>query len=69
MGLAHGMWMGTVAEGVEDIQTMAHLEALGCTTAQGYFIARPMPVRCASALPKPGSCRSGAAMACRLARW
>jgi EAL domain-containing protein (putative c-di-GMP-specific phosphodiesterase class I) len=33
-----------VAEGVEDDETGAALAALGCDTAQGYAIARPMPV-------------------------
>lgn len=32
-----------VAEGVEDGMEWEHLSAVGCTLAQGYFIARPMP--------------------------
>ena len=34
----------TVGEGVEDAETMAALAACGCTVAQGYHIARPLPV-------------------------
>lgn len=35
--------MKLVAEGIETQQTWDMLEALGCDSAQGYFIARPMP--------------------------
>jgi len=41
--LAHKLNMKTVAEGVEDAITMDLLKELGCDTAQGYYIARPMP--------------------------
>ena len=33
-----------VAEGVEDRETLAVLELMGCDVAQGYFIARAMPL-------------------------
>ncbi len=33
-----------VAEGIEDEETLAALRQLGCPVAQGYLIARPMPV-------------------------
>jgi len=36
--------LSTVAEGVEDGPTAQALRDLGCTYAQGYFFARPMPV-------------------------
>jgi diguanylate cyclase (GGDEF)-like protein len=42
--LAHALGLTLVAEGVEDDATGAALAALGCDTAQGYAIARPMPV-------------------------
>jgi diguanylate cyclase (GGDEF)-like protein len=35
--------MRTVAEGVEDAQTLQLLQELGVETAQGYFISRPIP--------------------------
>ncbi|MDP8975371.1 MAG: EAL domain-containing protein [Actinomycetota bacterium] len=33
----------TVAEGVESAAQLAHLRALGCAFAQGYYFARPQP--------------------------
>ena len=41
--LGHGLRLETVAEGVEDGRTWDLLAALGCDTAQGYFVSRPMP--------------------------
>ena len=41
--LAHGLGLRTVAEGVEDAETAAALEALGIDILQGYHFARPMP--------------------------
>ncbi len=37
------MGLTTVAEGVEDLDTLNLLASLGCYYAQGYGIARPMP--------------------------
>jgi len=42
--LANEFKMHTVAEGVETQAIWDKLKALGCEIAQGYFIARPMPV-------------------------
>lgn len=42
IGMAEGLGMSTVAEGVEDLDTYLRLRELGCTAAQGYFIGRPM---------------------------
>ena len=44
VALAHDLGLSLVAEGVEDDDTGAVLAALGCDVAQGYGIARPMPV-------------------------
>jgi EAL domain-containing protein (putative c-di-GMP-specific phosphodiesterase class I) len=33
-----------VAEGVEDAVTLEKLMALGCDSAQGYHISRPLPM-------------------------
>jgi diguanylate cyclase (GGDEF)-like protein len=41
--LAGGLGLGVVAEGVEDESTWQSLRRLGCSTAQGYFLSRPMP--------------------------
>jgi diguanylate cyclase (GGDEF)-like protein/PAS domain S-box-containing protein len=40
--LSHSLRFETVAEGVEDERTWDLLNALGCDTAQGFFICRPM---------------------------
>jgi diguanylate cyclase (GGDEF)-like protein len=44
VALAHALGLRLVAEGVEDDATGAALARLGCDIAQGYAIARPMPV-------------------------
>ena len=45
MQLAHYMKLGVVAEGVETETQLLHLRAIGCDCVQGYYFARPMPVR------------------------
>lgn len=42
--MAQGLDLSTVAEGVEDDESLGLLREMGCANAQGYFIARPMPV-------------------------
>ena len=44
VALAHALGLTLVAEGVETLATSATLARLGCDVAQGYAIARPMPV-------------------------
>ncbi len=39
--LAHGLGLHTVAEGIEDIETLVELSALGASYGQGYFISKP----------------------------
>lgn len=41
--LAHGLDLRAVAEGVEDAETLAELQRMGCDVIQGFFCARPMP--------------------------
>ncbi len=41
--LAGGLGLKVVAEGVEDEASWQGLRRLGCSTAQGYFLSRPMP--------------------------
>jgi EAL domain-containing protein (putative c-di-GMP-specific phosphodiesterase class I) len=43
LGLAKQLNMGSVAEGIEDLDDWDFLRKTGCDTAQGYFIAKPMP--------------------------
>lgn len=40
--LGHNLGMKVVAEGVEDIECLDMLTALGCDAAQGYYISRPL---------------------------
>jgi EAL domain-containing protein (putative c-di-GMP-specific phosphodiesterase class I) len=42
--MAHDLGMTVVAEGTADVDIWNALEALDCDEAQGYYIARPMPV-------------------------
>lgn len=42
--LAHSLGLKIVAEGVETAEALAVLSGMGCDLAQGYFIARPMPL-------------------------
>jgi diguanylate cyclase (GGDEF)-like protein len=44
IGLAQRLGLSTVAEGVESATQVARLKELGCTVAQGYFYAKPMPL-------------------------
>jgi diguanylate cyclase (GGDEF)-like protein len=43
VALAKAFGMRALAEGVETVEELALTAALGCTFAQGYYIARPMP--------------------------
>ena len=42
--IARSLGLPTVAEGVESLDLLPRLTALGCDAVQGYAIARPMPV-------------------------
>jgi len=41
--LAAAIGIDVVAEGVENVEQLAQLEALGCPLVQGYYLARPQP--------------------------
>jgi EAL domain-containing protein (putative c-di-GMP-specific phosphodiesterase class I) len=43
VALAKACGMRALAEGVETVDQLALTATLGCTFAQGYYIARPMP--------------------------
>jgi diguanylate cyclase len=40
--LAHSLGQKVVAEGVEDLQTLEALAAMGCDIVQGFYLAKPM---------------------------
>jgi diguanylate cyclase (GGDEF)-like protein len=42
--IAHQFGLTVVAEGVEDLESLHSLRELGCDRAQGYYLARPLPV-------------------------
>lgn len=42
LAMGHNLGLRVVAEGIEDQKTLAELRALGCDSAQGYHIAKPM---------------------------
>ncbi len=44
ISMAQSLHLGTVAEGIETREHASQLLALGCSTGQGYFFAKPMPV-------------------------
>jgi diguanylate cyclase (GGDEF)-like protein len=44
LGIAHGLGLSAVAEGVETLRQHLELRKLGCETLQGYLFARPMPI-------------------------
>jgi EAL domain-containing protein (putative c-di-GMP-specific phosphodiesterase class I) len=44
VGLAHGLNLRVVAEGVEHPDVLSSLRALGCDCAQGYLFGRPVPL-------------------------
>ena len=41
--LGHNLGLRVVAEGVEDARSLAVLRDIGCDTAQGYLVSRPLP--------------------------
>ncbi len=41
--LGHNLGLRVVAEGVEDARSLAVLQGLGCDSAQGYLVSRPLP--------------------------
>ena len=41
MGLAQSLGLRAIAEGVEVVEQVEDLKALGCEQGQGYYFARP----------------------------
>ena len=43
LSLAQNLGLSTVAEGVEDQESLNLLAQMGCTKAQGFYLSRPLP--------------------------
>ncbi|WP_203740157.1 putative bifunctional diguanylate cyclase/phosphodiesterase [Actinoplanes cyaneus] len=56
--LGHNLGLRVVAEGVEDLPTLARLREMGCDHAQGYVLSHPVP-----AAELPEACRRAEAVA------
>ncbi|MET0963206.1 MAG: EAL domain-containing protein [Noviherbaspirillum sp.] len=59
VALGNALGLGIIAEGVETAEQRDFLAAIGCTTYQGYFFARPGPVEAIEALLAPASRAAG----------
>lgn len=59
VGLAHGLGLRAIAEGVEDAATLGMLLDCGCDLAQGYHLARPMSADQLLDQPDAGPTASG----------
>jgi EAL domain-containing protein (putative c-di-GMP-specific phosphodiesterase class I) len=42
VGLAHNLGLDVIAEGVETVEQLEQLKALGCEFGQGYLFSRPV---------------------------
>jgi EAL domain-containing protein (putative c-di-GMP-specific phosphodiesterase class I) len=58
--LARRLKLTSVAEGVEDAATLDALIAMGCETAQGYYLSRPVPAEQVTELFREQRCRERA---------
>ena len=54
IGLGHTLGLNVVAEGVEDREVWNQLKTLGCDSAQGYCMSRPVPAMEIEALVRQG---------------
>jgi EAL domain-containing protein (putative c-di-GMP-specific phosphodiesterase class I) len=54
VGMAAGLGVGVIAEGVETLAQAATLEELGCDVAQGFGLARPAPADAIETLLRDG---------------
>jgi EAL domain-containing protein (putative c-di-GMP-specific phosphodiesterase class I) len=50
VALAHNLSMDVVAEGVENVDQLAYLRALGCEYAQGFYMSKPVAADAAGRL-------------------
>jgi diguanylate cyclase (GGDEF)-like protein/PAS domain S-box-containing protein len=50
VAMAHSLGLQLVAEGVETLEQLACLDALGCEEVQGYLLSRPVPAEAFAAI-------------------
>jgi diguanylate cyclase (GGDEF)-like protein len=55
VAMASALGLGVVAEGVENAEQAAYVQALGCGCAQGYYYARPAPAGSIESLIRSGT--------------
>jgi EAL domain-containing protein (putative c-di-GMP-specific phosphodiesterase class I) len=58
IGMARGLKLRVIAEGVETLEELAFLRAYRCEEAQGYYYSRPVPAEefarlLRTAIPEP----------------
>jgi len=53
ISLAQSLKMNVIAEGVENLQQLEQLQALGCDYGQGYFLSQPLQVEGADSFLQP----------------
>jgi EAL domain-containing protein (putative c-di-GMP-specific phosphodiesterase class I) len=63
LGLAHGLGLPVVAEGIEDAEQLAALRTAHCAEGQGYLIGKPGPIAAFAGVTNPGSTRQAFAAA------
>jgi EAL domain-containing protein (putative c-di-GMP-specific phosphodiesterase class I) len=61
IGMARGLKLRVIAEGVETPDEVAFLRAYRCDEAQGYYFSRPVPAQQFAMLLKNGTAKSGGA--------
>ncbi len=54
--LAHELEMEVTAEGIEEVEQLLHLHALGCEYGQGYLFSPPVPYNEAEAMLEQNPC-------------
>jgi len=45
LGMAEGLGMITIAEGIESSEQISFLQEAGCARGQGFIFAKPMPLK------------------------
>jgi len=53
LGLASGLGLPVVAEGIEDSSQLAMLRAANCAEGQGYLFGKPSPIGCFAEITHP----------------